>query len=342
MTALAGSLLLLAVFATSWLLTRWFRAYAMRHQLLDVPNARSSHTVATPRGGGVAFVLSTIAAVIGLAVAGLISPRLTVGLVGSGLLVAGVGYLDDRRPIPARWRLLSHGLAAAWFLGWLGGLPSVVVGGLVIDPEWWGYGIAVLYLVWVLNLTNFMDGIDGIAALEGVMVCLGGSFLFWVVHSEESGLLAPLVLSAALLGFLVWNWPPAKIFMGDAGSGFLGLMLGAGSVVAARSDPVFLWSGLILLGVFLVDATMTLLRRIARGERFYEAHRSHAYQHAAIRWGSHRRVTLTVGLINLLWLLPWALLVALKRVDGVLALCIAYAPLCWVAAKLGAGVPKVR
>jgi Fuc2NAc and GlcNAc transferase len=153
---------------------------------------------------------------------------------------------------------------------------------------------------------------------------------------------APLLLLGAVAGFLCWNFPPARIFMGDAGSGFLGLMLGLLSIQAGWVSPGFFWAWLILLGVFVVDATLTLLRRLVRRQKPYEAHRSHAYQYAARKYGAHRPVTLAVGAINLLWLLPLSMLVGLGYVDGVIGLLIAYLPLLWLAFRFKAGADEAQ
>jgi Fuc2NAc and GlcNAc transferase len=144
-------------------------------------------------------------------------------------------------------------------------------------------------------------------------------------------------MSAAVAGFLVWNFPPAKIFMGDAGSGFLGLMLGALALYSAHIAPQMLWVWLILLGVFIVDATYTLIRRLLLGDKVYEAHRSHAYQYATRKYGRHLPVTLAVLAINLFWLAPWAVAVAFGAVDGAVALLCAYVPLLWLAWYFHAG-----
>jgi Fuc2NAc and GlcNAc transferase len=195
--------------------------------------------------------------------------------------------------------------------------------------------------VWLINLTNFMDGIDGLAAVEAISVCAGGSLIhLWTVPGGN-GWLGPLMLASATLGFLIWNLPPAKIFMGDAGSGFLGLMLATFSLQSASIAPTLFVSWVILLGVFIVDATLTLLRRVVYGEKFYEAHRSHAYQHAAERLGAHSPVTLIVGAINLCWLLPLALLVAAEVLPSALGLSFAYAPLVAAALWLKAGTPSM-
>ncbi len=140
----------------------------------------------------------------------------------------------------------------------------------------------------------------------------------------------------------MWNWPPAKIFMGDAGSGFLGLALAGLSLQAAWTAPALFWSWVILLGVFVVDATVTLLRRMLGGQLFYEAHRTHAYQHATLRNGAHKPVTLAVAAINFLWLLPIAALVAVQALDGLTGVLAAYVPLAAVAVRLGAGVPDAH
>ena len=256
-------------------------------------------------------------------------------LLGSGSAIALLGFLDDHGHIAARWRLLGHFAAAAWALFWLGGLPPLVMVGHSIDFGWLGYLLASLYLVWLLNLYNFMDGIDGIASIEAICVCLGGALLY-VLQGHTDVAVLPLLLSFAVAGFLYWNFPPAKIFMGDAGSGFLGVVLGVLSLQAAWIDQSLLWGWLILLGVFVVDATFTLLRRLLRGDKVYEAHRSHAYQYASRQFGRHLPVTLAVATINLCWLLPVAAWVV-QGGDGLVGLLLAYLPLIVLAIKFRAG-----
>lgn len=332
MNALAGFAGLLAVIAAaSGILTGALRRYALARSLLDLPNRRSSHLVPTPRGGGVAIVLSFL-----LALPVIAEPAGAWALLGAGAAVAVVGFLDDHRHLAARWRLLVHFAAAAWALAWLGGLAPLRLFGTSVSLGWAGDLLAVVYLVWLLNLYNFMDGIDGIASVQAISVCLGGAALYVLVG--ESALAAvPLLLVAAVAGFLCWNFPPAKIFMGDAGSGFLGITLGILSLQAGWVSPELFWGWVILLGVFVVDATWTLLRRLFRGEKVYEAHRNHAYQHAARRFGAHLPVTLGVAAINLFWLLPVALCVAHGSVDGLLGVVVAYAPLAVLAVRFRAG-----
>ncbi len=328
--------LFVSAFALAYVLTAWLRRYALANSMVDVPNQRSSHTVPTPRGGGVAVVVSFVLAAGIMYWFDLLTAGLMLAIVVSGGGVAIVGFLDDRGHIAARWRLLTHFCAAAAAVYWLGGFPPLEIMGASHQLGPAGNVVAVLLLVWMLNLYNFMDGIDGIAGIQVISTCLGGAVLYALVGQPAIGELA-IALACCAAGFLVWNFPPARIFMGDAGSGFLGFILGVFALQAGWVESQLFISWLILLGVFVVDATLTLLVRLLRGERVYEAHRSHAYQHAAINCGSHLKVSLTVLAINILWLFPMAYFVASQRIDGLLGLLIAYLPLLFVAIKFRAG-----
>lgn len=336
MTPGSIALFLVVLFAVAAVLTGTVRRYALANRLLDLPNARSSHSVATPRGGGLAIVIATVAGFVVLAFTGTLALPLAWALLGSGVAVAWIGFLDDHGHVAARWRLLVHFLVAAWALYWLQGPPELTMMGVPFRQGWVTGVLAAVYLVWMLNLYNFMDGIDGLAGAEAVTVCIGGALLYFAAGNRELAPV-PLVVAAATSGFLCWNLPPARIFMGDAGSGFLGIVFGVLSLYAGRVDPLLFWSWVILLGVFVVDSSVTLLARLLRGERVYEAHRSHAYQRAARRIGSHRSVTLAAAAINVLWLLPISILVAVGRLGEVWGLSLAYVPLVLLALALGAG-----
>ena len=330
-------LTLIAVAILSVLLTGAMRTYALSRQLMDVPSDRSSHSLPTPRGGGVAIVAAFLAGVLVLGGGVSMGAKSAILVAGTGIAV--VGFADDHGHIPVRWRLLTHFACAIWILGWVG-VPRLEWMGSTFDLGPIGVLLAALYLVWMVNLYNFMDGIDGIAGGEALAVGVGGTVAYWLSGLPPTvDFELPLLLAAAALGFLFWNFPPAKLFMGDAGSGFLGLMLGILSLQAAVVRPVLLWCWLVLLGVFIVDATVTLVRRLFRGDRIYEAHRSHAYQHASRECGSHRSVTLAVAAINVFWLLPWAMAIAAGRVDGVVGCFCAYIPLALLALRFKAGTP---
>lgn len=328
-------LFLLASF--SWLLTNLLCRYALAKNLIDVPNNRSSHSIATPRGGGLSIVISFLLGLFLLQELSFLDKDVFLGFLGAGLIVAIVGFIDDHKHIAARWRLLGHFVAASWLVFMLGNLPSLMIFGVSFSFGLVGLWLTVITLVWLLNLYNFMDGIDGLASAEALSSTVVAALLLLFVFDEQEIAYVNLLMFAAVLGFILWNWPPAKIFMGDAGSGFLGLMLGALALINAHAAPSMLWVWLILLGVFIVDGTYTLIRRLLRGDKVYEAHRSHAYQNASRKHSSHLNVTLSVLLINICWLTPWSVVVSIGLVDGALALILAYIPLLWLAWHFHAG-----
>ncbi len=258
----------------------------------------------------------------------------------AALGIALVGFIDDHISLKPRTRLIVQSIAAAFVVSAVNGLPELTFFGWQLDLAWCGYLLAWLGVIWFINLYNFMDGIDGLAASEAVVVCLFMALLHYLVGGTWSSASLILLLGISAAGFLCWNFPPARIFMGDGGSGFLGLMLASMMLLDAASAPQFLWAWLVMLGVFVVDATWTLLNRYRLKCRLSEAHRTHAFQYAARRWQSHRNVTLAVLLINSLWLAPLAVMIVLGLLDGVLGLFIAYLPLAFLAYHLNAGVPE--
>ncbi len=297
--------LFVLLFVASALITAGVRMVLVRHGMMDFPNSRSSHAVPVPRGGGVAIVVVFLSAVVWILLKHGIPGQLAWSLVGGGLAISIVGFLDDRFKLPPWPRLAVHSLAAAWALWCLGSMQPSQFGSSTVIGSWASRAAEFAGLVWLTNLFNFMDGIDGLAGMEAVCVSVFGGILLFhgglASYSQLSWLLA-----AASLGFLLWNWPPAKIFMGDAGSGFLGFTLGTLALFSSSSNSGLIWPWLILLAAFIVDATVTLLRRMFSRARWYEAHRSHAYQHAAQAWASHTKVTLAVAVINIGWLFPLA------------------------------------
>ncbi len=327
-----NALALLAGTATLSFVATWAaRRYALTYDVLDIPNERSAHTSPVPRGGGVGIVVAFLAGLGGLFAAGSVAPPVAIAFSGAGLLVAMIGFVDDHRSVSVGPRLAAHFAAAAWAIYWLGGIAQIeVVGPLIVG--WPGLIIAAVAIVWMLNLYNFMDGIDGIAGLEAVTVGLGAAALYRSHPEMGAEWQLPAVLAMSTLGFLVWNWPPARIFMGDVGSGFLGLVFGLLCVRATWLAPPLFWVWVILTGVFVVDATVTLGARLIRRERPHEGHREHAYQMASERW-SARTVTISVGAINLVWLLPIAAAVNAGGLSGLAGVLIAYVPLIGLAIR---------
>lgn len=290
------ALLGVAAAVLSALLTGAVRRYALRRSILDVPNHRSSHTVPTPRGGGLAITVVLLGGTLAATFAGLVARPLGWAIVVGGGAVAAIGWIDDRRGVRASVRFVVHFAAAAWALYWAGGMPVLTFGTHALPLGPLGAALGALAIVWLTNLYNFMDGIDGIAGSEAVLVGGVGGALAWAAGDGSTAIVA-LVTCGAAAGFLVWNWPPARIFMGDVGSGLLGFVFGALALFSERGGgvPAMVW--LVLLGAFVGDATITLVRRVARGERWYEAHHSHAYQRVVQSGWPHRRATLaTIGL----------------------------------------------
>ena len=329
---------LFIVFTVSCVLTWSIRRYAIARDVMDHPNHRSSHCVPTPRGGGLAFVavfLMTVPLVVHL---GYLTLASSLALTGAGLFLAVLGFFDDHSHIQAHWRLLGHFIACVMAVFLLGGLPPITFFAWTLPANFIADALAVIYLVWLLNLYNFMDGIDGIAGVEAVSVCLGASGLYYL-NGDFGLMLMPLLLAAAVCGFLFWNFPIARIFMGDAGSSFLGFSLGVLSIQAAWINGSYLWCWLILLGIFIVDATLTLMCRFFRGDVLHEAHRSHAYQKATSYFGKHTPVTLFVLMINVFWLLPLAMMTGLEYVNGLTGLLMAYTPLVIMVFWFKAGRP---
>jgi Fuc2NAc and GlcNAc transferase len=320
-------LMLMTAVGLALLLTTLFRSYALSHNLLDLPNPRGSHSTPTPRGGGVAIAITFLVLVSLLCMKGDLPFSFTWAMLGGGICVALIGFIDDHKHVAISLRLLSHFVGAIWGLYWLGGFPSLTIFGVVLNLGWVGDLLAAVFLVWLLNLYNFMDGIDGIASIEAITVCISVSLLCFFQIESRYFWLPPLLLAFTVMGFLYWNFPQAKIFMGDAGSGFIGFILGLFSIQAAWESTKMFWVWIILLSVFIVDATLTLFQRIIKGEEFYKAHRKHAYQVAASQYGSHKVVSLSIGVINLIWLLPVAYLVSIQWIDGVLGVIIALTPL---------------
>ena len=329
--------IVIATIAISFVLTHLVRKTAIKRNKFDIPNERSSHQNPTPRGGGVAVVAAFVFGLLALLIRGDIASESFYAIVLPGVLVAAIGYLDDLgRVTAARLRLIGHFVAAVIAVYILDGLPPMPVFAETLDIGLVGNIIAVLFLVWMLNLFNFMDGIDSITGVEALTSCLILT-IFLINKSETELWQVPALLCAAVIGFLYFNWPPARIFLGDIGSGFIGFTIGTISLVIARSQPLITWAVIILLGVFIVDATVTLIRRLIDKQRISTAHRSHAFQHLANNADRHLKVSLSIAAVNIFWLTPIAWLVVDQRILPIIGVVTAYIPLLVLAIYFKAG-----
>lgn len=332
----AAFLIILLGFIATIGLVSVFRHFAYRYELLDIPNARSSHEMPTPSGGGVGIVISFFIGLLLLFWWGLVTKILLISLLAGGILLAATGFLDDFHHVPARYRILIHFVAAGLALYLLGGMPILDLGFTLWQWGLFGIVVCMLGLVWMINFYNFMDGIDGLAGSEAIFVASAMSILLFL--KGEQGLIPIfLLLASTAAGFLIWNWSPARIFMGDTGSGFLGFVFGVLLIASTANGVVSVWQWLILLGCFWVDATLTLIQRLLRGQACYQAHCSHAFQQAVKKTGCHKRVVIRVLCINFLWLLPMAILSLYFPKWVLLITTIAILPLAVVCILLKAG-----
>ena len=332
------TLLSVVLVVASAVITRQLIVNSHRFSKMDTPKERSSHITPTPRGGGIAFVAASLIGFLLLLLNDALNRTEILSICCAGVIVAIAGHLDDRQKISgATVRLVLHAISAIILIVGVGIPAQISLFDRTVNTGIVGSILGVIYLVWLLNLFNFMDGTDGIAASEAIFVVLAGAFLNYHVLSNANHSAVAVILAASTFGFILYNWSPAKIFMGDVGSGFLGIVIGGLSLIAANQDPELLWVWIILLAVFVSDATVTLIRRLLRKQKPHVAHRSHAYQHLAIHFNSHAKVSLLVLAVNIVWLLPIAFLVADKQLAGSTGVIIAYVPLLGAALMFGAG-----
>jgi Fuc2NAc and GlcNAc transferase len=288
---LKGLVILVLAFVVAWAVTKLLIPVLQKKGVLDVPNARSSHAAVIPRGGGIGIVAGLVVGWLAAFLLGMSLPG--IGLIAGTALIAAIGFLDDRAgSLSVQLRLLLQLVAAAIAVGQSGGLerlplpePLDIQLGIFATP------VAVIWIVAVLNIYNFLDGIDGFAGVQGAIAGLAFALLGQSDLLTASG----LAIAGACAGFLVHNWHPAKVFMGDIGSGTLGFVLGALPFqLSSTSRTNTMFAVFVCLWFFLSDGVFTMLRRLLRGERIWEAHRSHLYQRLVQAGMSHDKVVLKV------------------------------------------------
>ncbi|MDO8862268.1 glycosyltransferase family 4 protein [Haliea sp. E1-2-M8] len=320
--------LLVAPLASALLCGVWLRL-AHRGSWLDHPGHRSSHTRVTPNGGGVGIVLALVLSVSVAALGGVSWAAPYPVLLGLALVLMLVGMADDRCNLPAVLRLGVYGLCCA-------ALVRGLEWGMILHPAipgWLLGPLLVAGMLWLLNLYNFMDGIDGIASLQCILAAASAALLALLAGAPEFALFCAL-LALCQLGFLYWNWPPARLFMGDAGSIPVGFLLGGLALHGASSGALPLGCWLVLLAGFITDASWTLMARWLRGAPLMEAHREHAYQRLSRHWQSHVAVDFLLVALNALWLFPIAWTIWYWPEFQLLLVILAYLPLLLGMAKL--------
>ncbi len=289
-------LAVLAVFCITLFFTGIFRAHALEKGIVDVPGTRTSHTVPTPRGGGVVFVAVTLIASAVFYRYSLIS-RVEFILVACSFLMATIGVADDYLKLRNIFRFIAQLIIAVLFLA-LSHVPETLsLAPLFVRLGVFAWPLTVLYIVWSVNLFNFMDGLDAFASLEAIVIFSALGMLGTIVGVSNFPVLM-IILVASMAGFLKWNFPPAKIFMGDGGSYFLGFMIAGAALVADTTYGIPFIVALMLYGLFWFDATITLIRRIFIGQKWYMPHKSHAYQRLHQAGFSHLEVAGYASLVN--------------------------------------------
>lgn len=331
--------------------TLYLRHALLRRAMLDRPNERSSHTAPVPRGGGVLFVALSIAWIFGTVVRDRDLPGALVAALAL-IPVAAIGWVDDARGVRASVRLVIH-MACAAAVAWATlGSPMSPTAGTAATAQaidalagtgalgWLALAACTVACAWMVNLVNFMDGIDGIAGTEGVFVlvaavCVAG---FAPLAGQPTAALATLLpVAACIAGFTVVNLSPRKIFMGDVGSGTLGLLLAWALLALAVSGALTPWAAAVLPATFVADATVTLIVRLLGGQHPAQAHRTHAYQRLVRRGASHRAITGLYAVVNIAVVLPAALAAQMHPDAGPFVAGGTYAALALLALVAGAG-----
>lgn len=295
----------LFLFLLSLTLTYLIKNYAIKKSLFAIPNTRSSHTVPTPHGGGIAIAISWFTGLLYLYAYDKIDHHLFYALF-FGTFVSIVSYLDDLFELSARIRLFTQSITALFGIIMLGGLERIDLGIYIIENQLITNFFAFFLIVWFINLYNFLDGIDGYAGSEALFLSLAGFMLFNDDHF--------IALAGAVSGFLVWNWERARIFMGDVGSTLLGYNMAIFTLYYTNHTGSNFWIWITLFGIFWFDATLTLYRRYKNGEKLSQAHRKHAYQRIVQAGWSHQKTVLSSMIINslilipLFWLQSWMLM----------------------------------
>jgi len=321
-------------FALSFVGIFFLKKLAPRLNLVAIPNERSLHQKRTPQGGGVIIAIIFLAFTLFFYLSGHMKGVEFFALFGGGLIMSVTGFLDDILEIKASIRFLIQFLAAGWGLYWLGGIPYGSffewLPGLYIIAN----GVAVVAFVWFINAFNFMDGIDGMATSGATFFSLSiGSYFLWQGIEPYGSLL--IVLAACSLAFLCFNWPPAKMFLGDAGSNFFGYLFGVLLLITVKNEDISIWTWLIILAYFITDTTTTTFLRMCLVKGWYHTHRSHAYQNLARVLDNHKFVTCLILAINIVYLLPLAYLSIQYRQYAWLAFIASVIPIFFFVLRYG-------
>jgi Fuc2NAc and GlcNAc transferase len=320
---LLGTILILGIKLMSY-----FESFALKKEILAIPGNRTLHQNRTPRGGGIVFSLLFVLGASILFMLNKINFEAFMVFGIGGFVATIFGFLDDLIDISEGYKLGMQCLLAIWVIYWID--PTILIEWI---PSWISLFIIVFLLVWMINLYNFMDGIDGIAISGALFISILASFLSWISGGIELSILLVLLASSSI-GFILYNWPPARIFMGDSGSIFLGYFFGALVLKSIMNNDISFWVWVILFSYFLVDTSVTLLLRIVIVKK-YLPHRSHAYQNLARIWNNHLKVTGLIILYHFLWILPLSVWATFNPNFEIIAAFLATCPVMFLTVKYG-------
>ena len=286
-------------------ITNYIRKMSIKNKLFDIPNDRSSHLAPKPKGGGVSIVSALILTIFVLFFYKLIDTDISMSLITGLSIISMVGLIDDFKNLPIVIRIIAYVVGAALSLYFIGRLSYLEINNYSFNLNYFGYILSILFVVWLINLYNFMDGTDGFAAIQTICVSLFCGLILYFSGHIPLAIIMFCTLSSTI-GFLYWNWAPAKIFMGDVGSCSLGFLFGLFAIYTEKKGIISIGVWLILLTPFIVDATFTLLKRMINREKWYEAHNSHAYQKLYQLGISHSKLAIGLLVMNILLFWPLA------------------------------------
>ncbi|MET4028133.1 Fuc2NAc and GlcNAc transferase [Marinobacter sp. MBR-99] len=332
------AIVMLSVVASAAWLTVAVRSWAVRRNALVQPSERCSHSIPTPHGGGIAIAAISILLGILFSILDWVPDASMLAFITLGFVMLALGVWDDFGDVSAKFRLVLHFVVTVIGLWSVPKLPVLSVFGYTIDASsaFVLWPLLILAWVWLINLYNFMDGIDGLAAVQAIVLFGGMALNFWFMGEVRWSWMSAFML-AAVLGFAILNWPPAKIFMGDGGSGFLGFVIGFLMLLSASQTNVSLWSWIILLTLFVADASVTLITRILTGQNPLQAHNLHAYQKLSRRCGRHLPVTLGYGAFMLFALVPLSMMANVFPHSGPILFLLVFLVSCGFMVHVGAG-----
>ena len=324
--------LIIPIIACSWIGVFLYKKYAIYTEIISNPNYRTLHESPIPRGGGIVFSLLFILAIFLIWRYLQLSNNLLLILGVGGGVASLFGFIDDIKNIRARTKLIIQLFLSGWVLYCLY-LDSLFV--INWMPIYIMIAACLFFMIWMMNAYNFMDGVDGMAASGAVFASLTLALVLFLTGNSVELIPIFILIATTVSGFIIFNWPPATIFMGDAGSVFLGYIFGSLLIFTTLNGYLSIWNWLTVFGYFFADTTVTQIIRVILIKKWYSAHRSHAYQNFARITGSHLKVTRRVTLYNIIWILPIAIWSALQPEMEILAAILAVTPALVFAYKYG-------